>query len=183
MWGLRNSLKKILPVDQCCHALGFLTNGAWYIFLVAPSKRNSYRVRSGWAAICSNETGSDRAAFRDVSHVAAAIRLNFKIFFAIPILGWFTFMLSGRVTKHRRATLPNFAVLSIIFPITGFPNYLLQMVEMALLWLCVQLLFVWLYAHRKFRRHFSEMRRRSENLGGDFPAEWYQSENPRKFMG
>ena len=34
-----------------------------------------------------------------------------------------------------------------------------------------------------FRRHFSEMRRRSENLGGDFPAKRYQSENPRKFMG
>ena len=34
-----------------------------------------------------------------------------------------------------------------------------------------------------FRDHFSEMRRRFENLGGDSPAKRYQSENPWELMG
>ena len=34
-----------------------------------------------------------------------------------------------------------------------------------------------------FRDHFTEMRRRFENLGRDSPAKRYQRENPRKLMG
>lgn len=71
-------------------------------------------VKPGWDATCSIVTASDNAARREVSQVAAAMRLNFNTFFTIPIFGWFRSTLSGTDAKQRRPIVEILAVVNIV---------------------------------------------------------------------